>query len=293
MVGGTAPIATRSPPIPTRSLHRSPAENRLPGWHRRVRGGCSRGASCSILEAPGLCGSPSTPTFTHSWTRGAARSIAVRTRVVGSVSCSCRTNATQQQQQQPERRGWLFSWRTPFTAPPLAPGCPPVFSHCGRRAPRPVHCRKRLAGKLRRDTLWRPGFAALTNREGCPLHNAAGWPRVEVNLMPAAGSWILKSFCSLGPAGNSGPSRGKHKSRKIALWQQAGAAAHSNTAVLQSDRWAAGYDARPPSRGTAVPATAAAAAAATTAVAVAVPAAGQVGTASSRGCTGGRAGRVY
>ena len=104
---------------------------------------------------------------------------------MGSVSCSCRTNATQQQQQQPERRGWLFSWRTPFTAPPLAPGCPPVFSHCGRRAPRPVHCRKRMAGKLRRDTLWRPGFAALTNREGCPLHNGAGWPRVAGNLMPA------------------------------------------------------------------------------------------------------------
>ena len=85
----------------------------------------------------------------------------------------------------------------PFTAPPLPPGPPREFSHCGRRAPRPVHCRKRLAGKLRRDTLWRPGFAALTNREGCPLHNAAGWPRVAGNLMPAAGSWILQSFCSL------------------------------------------------------------------------------------------------
>jgi hypothetical protein len=85
MVGGTAPIATRSPPIPTRSLHRSPAENRLPGWHRRVRGGCSRGASCSIMEAPGLCGSPSTPTFTHTRSRGAAATIAVRTFVSGSA----------------------------------------------------------------------------------------------------------------------------------------------------------------------------------------------------------------
>eukprot|EP01047_Picozoa_sp_COSAG01_P004222 COSAG01_NODE_138_length_24329_cov_45.428229_4_plen_149_part_00 len=66
-----------------------------------------------------------------------------------------------------------------------------------------MHCRKRLAGKLRRGTLWRPGFAALTNREGCPLHNAAGWPRVEVNLMPAAGSWILQSFCSLVSTGTA------------------------------------------------------------------------------------------
>jgi hypothetical protein len=63
-------MATRSPPIPTRSLHRSPAENRLPGWHRRVRGGCSRGASCSIMEAPGLCGSPPTPTRTHIMDQG-------------------------------------------------------------------------------------------------------------------------------------------------------------------------------------------------------------------------------
>ena len=96
-----------------------------------------------------------------------------------------------------ERRGRLFSWRTPFTAPPLAPGRPTKFSHCGRRAPRPVHCRKIPEGKLRRDTLWRRGLAALTNREGCPLHNAAGWPRVAGNLMPAAGSWILQSLCSL------------------------------------------------------------------------------------------------
>jgi hypothetical protein len=66
-------MATRSPPIPTRSLHRSPAENRLPGWHGRVGGGCSRGASCSIMEAPGLFGLRSTPTRPRSPTECATR----------------------------------------------------------------------------------------------------------------------------------------------------------------------------------------------------------------------------
>ena len=79
-VGGVVPMATRSPPIPTRSLHRSPAENRLPGWHRRVRGGCSRGASCSIMEAPGLFGPAQHTTAQH-----AKRSVHTKKRARGGV----------------------------------------------------------------------------------------------------------------------------------------------------------------------------------------------------------------
>ena len=73
-------MATRSPPIPTRSLHRSPAENRLPGWHRRVRGGCSRGASCSIMEAPGLY-----DPARHTTAQHAKRSVHAKKRARGGV----------------------------------------------------------------------------------------------------------------------------------------------------------------------------------------------------------------
>jgi hypothetical protein len=62
-----------------------------------------------------------------------------------------------------------------FLWSPLKPSAPLCSSSPSAVAGRSLGARRSPAS----------GFAALTNREGCPLHNAAGWPRVAANLMPA------------------------------------------------------------------------------------------------------------